>query len=635
MTDHQTPPPSDPREQVVYWKRLHDRLLSQHSVLRESHDHLRKELDEFTTDSRALEEELESEVKRLEREKDDAQDKVELLRRENEEVKTKLHSFQIESGRTINQLAQDLDNLRYHQRHDKERIRGLEIANDELERLTRTAQAEIEDLKSRYNQTLERNVFLQHEAEMLEQLQTELQRVKDELRDAHTELELRRAARQSRASLVVGHHSPIAHSETPSLNDTLHPAAPSSVGTDQSTATTAVLPPSMSMSHMGGAPFSPSQPSLDERNQSDSSMDILPTRTPNFSFGDLDMGEFGADDAQSAVERTKRMSTAVGQNVNMLQDLLAKAKGIEQRIAQARAWYISPLLQSGQQFPGPPTDGRTSPGGGPRSSPYPHIPTTSERGSERGPMPAFASALYPPGSQYPASYDDASSTGASSYARSVHSFGERLDTSRGRGDSWGLAYASQQMQQNNEPLDDDSGSLWSGGVRGGTPQPGDGSNRRNVSKREKSRKSVLGSIIPGYTDWVASAIGKMSGDRNSRREGETNDNMTDAGSGPPRTPQRSSTGGWFSGRLSRSGSRPGEGSETSPDRPPSASGFGPQRIAGVSPVRPNPSDTDPGRRSFSGFRSPSAGSPRTRAESVSPGAPVKKTPSAARLFGAS
>ncbi|KAJ3342808.1 Syntaxin-1A [Gonapodya sp. JEL0774] len=638
-------PPSDPREQSLYYKRLYDRLLGQHTALRESHEALRKELDEFTTDSRALEEELESEVKRLERDKDEAHDKIDVLRREGEEAKTKLTSFQIESQRTINQLAQDLDNLRYHQKRDRERMRGLEIANDELERLTRAAQAEIEDLKSRYNQTLERNVFLQHEAEMLEQLQTELQRVKDELRDAHTELEIRRAAKLSRASLLVG--SPVANtsSATSSLSDTLHHPAPSSIATDQSGATTAGLPTSLSTGNMS-AGFSVSPPSPDDNGPAElpsHAFGDTPSRSPIYSFGDLDMAD-GTDDGRAAVERTKRMSTAVGQNVHMLQDLLTKAKGIEQRIAQARAWYISPLLQTGQPFPGPTSDGRASPRG--RSPlPHSHIPPAShpsERSSERGPMPAFASALYPPVSNYRGSYDadNASSTGASSYERSVRSFGDRLDSSRGRND-WGSGYASQQLHQQQDNMDDDQGSTWSAGggqQRGGTPQPGDSSSRRNVPKQEKSRKSVLGAIIPGYSDWVTSAIGKISGDRGRRDDVDNSgsDIFTGDGTGTatPRTPVRSSTGGWFSGRLSRGGFRPGEG-ESHPDRPPSAGGFTAQRASSTSRDSPGRASGEPDseRRSFSGFQSNAVPGARVRSESASPASPIKKSPSAVRLFG--
>ena len=89
------------------------------------------------------------------------------------------------------------------------RLRDIEVANDDYERKQRNTESTLEDMESKYNQTLERGVMLEEEVKSGEQereaLRIETQRLRDELSDMKIETDIvRDKLKRSETSLESG-----------------------------------------------------------------------------------------------------------------------------------------------------------------------------------------------------------------------------------------------------------------------------------------------------------------------------------------------------------------------------------------------------------------------------------------------
>ncbi|KAG1755163.1 uncharacterized protein EDB91DRAFT_276191 [Suillus paluster] len=147
----------------------------------------RAELDEFHTSSKELEEELIKEIDRTEKAQQDLKVKVAKTELDRDEWKSKFISLQTTYNTTTTSLQRELDTLRQESQKLKVRLRDLELGNDDLERNERVVASSLADIESRYSKALEEKILLEHELLDKAHVEEELQRVKDELRDASVE----------------------------------------------------------------------------------------------------------------------------------------------------------------------------------------------------------------------------------------------------------------------------------------------------------------------------------------------------------------------------------------------------------------------------------------------------------------
>ncbi|KAJ3416711.1 hypothetical protein HDV05_000541 [Chytridiales sp. JEL 0842] len=135
----------------------------------------RREFDDFQTDSRELESELEKEIT-------DLKQRYKSLESTFEEFRSKHLSSQDQCNKTIESLQAELTNLRQSDATYQNVVRELEISNSELEQMVRIGEASAADWQTKYDKQLEINSMLAMEVEAKEELAFENQRLRDELR---------------------------------------------------------------------------------------------------------------------------------------------------------------------------------------------------------------------------------------------------------------------------------------------------------------------------------------------------------------------------------------------------------------------------------------------------------------------
>ncbi|KAH6998958.1 NUDE protein [Ilyonectria sp. MPI-CAGE-AT-0026] len=158
------------------------------------YEQLEMELAEFRDSSRELEQELEKDIERAEKQERILQEKAETLGFEVEEWKRKHKESKTESSAAQHQLEKEITTLRDSNRTMQLKLRDIEVANDDFERQARNTTSSLEDMESKYNQAIERAVMMEEEIKMgeqeREQLRIESQRLRDELGDLKIEAEL-------------------------------------------------------------------------------------------------------------------------------------------------------------------------------------------------------------------------------------------------------------------------------------------------------------------------------------------------------------------------------------------------------------------------------------------------------------
>ncbi|KAF8597580.1 hypothetical protein BDV93DRAFT_479327 [Ceratobasidium sp. AG-I] len=147
----------------------------------------RAELDEFQTSSKELEEELERELESTEQQMSDLRNRVERVERERDDSKAKLTNLQGTHNTTVNSLQRELDALRQQHSLIKVQLRELEVGNDDLERSEREVSSSLADMEGRYARALEEKILLEHELQDRVALEEDMQRLRDELREASEE----------------------------------------------------------------------------------------------------------------------------------------------------------------------------------------------------------------------------------------------------------------------------------------------------------------------------------------------------------------------------------------------------------------------------------------------------------------
>uniref|UniRef100_A0A182LXT7 NUDE domain-containing protein n=1 Tax=Anopheles culicifacies TaxID=139723 RepID=A0A182LXT7_9DIPT len=164
-------------EECLYWK---ERCLK----VSQERDDAQREFDDFTTESRQLEAELEMTVEQQEKKIRDLNQLVNQLHGENESYKRKMQYTENETNKIdadYRQLAKENEKLKVY-------IRELEQKNDDLERANRVASESVAEFESMLNQAYEKNALLELEVDEKERMQIKLQRLMDEARDLKQEL---------------------------------------------------------------------------------------------------------------------------------------------------------------------------------------------------------------------------------------------------------------------------------------------------------------------------------------------------------------------------------------------------------------------------------------------------------------
>ncbi|PPR00646.1 hypothetical protein CVT24_000869 [Panaeolus cyanescens] len=165
------------------WKEKYNEVLD---MLSET----RQELDDFHQASKELEAELESELARTEKSQKDLMMKVSRAETERDDWKGKFMSLQTTHNTTTTSLQRELDQLRQEYQKTKVYLRELEMGNDDLERNERAVSSSLADLEAKYSRVLEEKILLEHELLEKATLEEQMQRLKDELRDANVEISI-------------------------------------------------------------------------------------------------------------------------------------------------------------------------------------------------------------------------------------------------------------------------------------------------------------------------------------------------------------------------------------------------------------------------------------------------------------
>ncbi|KAK5989680.1 Nuclear distributionnudE-like protein [Cladobotryum mycophilum] len=155
---------------------------------------LESELAEFRESSRELEQELEKDIERAEKQERLLQERAEALNFEVEEWKRKYKESKSEASAAQATLEKEITTLRESGRSLALKLRDSEVANDDFERQARNTTSSLEDMESKCNQAIERNVMMEEEIRIGEQerekLRIEAQRLREEMSELKIEAEV-------------------------------------------------------------------------------------------------------------------------------------------------------------------------------------------------------------------------------------------------------------------------------------------------------------------------------------------------------------------------------------------------------------------------------------------------------------
>lgn len=93
---------------------------------------------------------------------------------------------------TVNSLHRELDTLRKDHQTLKIQFRDLEVGNDDLERTERAISSSLADTEAKYSKALEEKILMEQELMNKAHVEEEAQRLRDDLRDANSEIQVLR-----------------------------------------------------------------------------------------------------------------------------------------------------------------------------------------------------------------------------------------------------------------------------------------------------------------------------------------------------------------------------------------------------------------------------------------------------------
>ncbi|GAA6014436.1 hypothetical protein JCM11491_007053 [Sporobolomyces phaffii] len=178
---------ASPDAAVAHYRTLCSSLQSQLLAAEE-------DIKDFTESSKELQNELEQELERMEKAEKGMRRELEMVQGDREDWKTKYTSALRDHTTTITHMQRELESLRTSEKKLRDRLRDMELDNDDLEKSEREKDSSLQDLENRYNKSLERIALLEEELVTKAQLEEEVQRLKDELRDLNEELAIVRSS---------------------------------------------------------------------------------------------------------------------------------------------------------------------------------------------------------------------------------------------------------------------------------------------------------------------------------------------------------------------------------------------------------------------------------------------------------
>ncbi|KAF9102909.1 NADH:ubiquinone oxidoreductase [Mortierella sp. AM989] len=280
----------------------------------------RYQLEEFQESSKELEDELEKEVESTERRYNEIRIRNDAMRQEVEEWKEKYHMAIKDSNANINQLTRQLEALKQQTEMFIKKERALEQDNDDLEKTERATKWSLQELEIKYNAAVEKTALLENEVSAKAVLTEEVQRLKDELRDANVELAVMKS---NQASMNNGSSASL--SSYQGSNASLPDSAPhrSPIGSNYE-----------------------AMPSLKARLARNSTLQRSSAR-------------LSGPGSASAASGTA--SGAPHNPVKAVQDMVGRVKSLEARLASCRS-LVTPLLQPPPSYSTsiPHSSGRTS-----------------------------------------------------------------------------------------------------------------------------------------------------------------------------------------------------------------------------------------------------------------------------------
>ncbi|ORZ28202.1 hypothetical protein BCR41DRAFT_344828 [Lobosporangium transversale] len=306
------------------------------------------QLEEFQQSSRELEEELEKEVESTERRYNEIRIRNDAMRQEIDEWKEKYHQSVKDSNAHINQLTRQLDILKQQTEMFIKKERALEQDNDDLERTERAIKWSLQELEIKYNAAVEKTVLLENEVASKNMLIEEVQRLKDELRDANVELAVMKSNQANMGAAVANSGS------------------------------------STSLSSYNGSTSSLPEAATPLRTPIGSSYEAMPSLRARLANSALQRSSARlAGQSLSTTGATGTTATAANHNpVKAVQDMVGRVKSLEARLASCRS-LVTPMLQPPPSYSTSiPTSGRSSISSSPRpGSPTVHAPTPAAIGS--------------------------------------------------------------------------------------------------------------------------------------------------------------------------------------------------------------------------------------------------------------
>ncbi|KAG0324743.1 NADH:ubiquinone oxidoreductase [Podila humilis] len=284
--------------------------------LEESLTETRYTLEEFQLSSKELEEELEKEIDSTERRYNEIKIRNDAMRQEVEDWKEKYHQAIKESNVNINQLSRQLETLKKQTEMFMSRERELEQDNDDLERTERAAKWSLQELERKYNVSLERTAILEGEVSAKAALADDVQRLKDELRDANVELAVMKSNQQSTMkNQSTASLSSYAGSSSSLAGDTIK--SPAVGGYEAMPSLRARLARNVALHRASSAPVDPSV-----------------SRVPSV----------GAPGKETGAVSSGTINTPHQNQVKMVQDMVGRVKSLEARLVSCRS-LVTPLLQ--------------------------------------------------------------------------------------------------------------------------------------------------------------------------------------------------------------------------------------------------------------------------------------------------
>lgn len=245
------------------------------------------------------------------------------------------------------------------------RLRDMEVSNDDFERQERIVMSSLEDVESKYNQSIERSVMLEEEIRggelEREALRIELQRLRDELSDLKVEQEITveklnntmaMAAKYGHGSL---HHVPPPKFPSP-LSDTstvLTEDAPCTPVTTPSGASASTPqsdhsgPPSPPISEISTTPPPPAQSARITSPLGD------PATTPRPARGGPSRPSKKHSRGPS-LGASSALPMPASRSLNQIRGLIGQMQRLEQRVQSARSKLPGPTLAATPPRPPPP-----------------------------------------------------------------------------------------------------------------------------------------------------------------------------------------------------------------------------------------------------------------------------------------